>query len=643
MALIGFDSHLEKVLSAVALAVALAVSLALPLGYFATSYGSVAHHAEHEAKHSADALSQFVYLNPVYWRYQELRLKDRLARTHGWDTSLFHRVVDERGAELLQLGEPAARPVLQRGADIFDGTRVVGRVYVVESIRPIVLNTALVALGGIFLGLCVYAALRTLPMRALRRVLRQLHESHASLREQIDAKEQALSHAKEMTAAFCHLAMHDALTDLPNRSAFKKGLDQLVAEAGARRLAVLIMGIDRFKEINDALGYAIGDQLLRDVAQKLAAVLGAETGVARLGGDEFAAVLQDVDELGVRTCARLIREALGANVVTQAGPLSVDISIGVAFYPEHGASGPMLLQHADVAMCLAKRQQIKVAFYDPEQDHHSIDRLKLLAELPHAISRGALHLNYQPQVDLLTGRVTGAEALLRWKHSELGPVSPAVFIPLAEHTGHIREITHWLVDTALRQLAAWHQAGQHIGLALNLSAQNLHDKELVAHIRECMTRHAVAPHSLTLEITESVMMADFGGSVSNLLELDALGVRLSIDDFGTGYSSLAYLKKLPVRELKIDRSFVKDLATDAEDQLIVDAILDLAAKLELEVVAEGVEDAKAAEYLTARGCKTAQGFYFYKPIASTDFTAVLERGAQARQEENNGKMRVHFA
>lgn len=623
----GLDLRLEWVLSSVALVVAMTVALVLPAGYFATTYHHLSLNAQHEAERSADALSQFAYLNPTSWQFQDLRLKDRLVQAHGWNSDIYQRLVDLRGTELFQLGEAPRGPVLERGADVADGLTVVGRVYVVKSLMPLIVATAWAALIGAVLGMCVYIALRTLPMRALRRVLEQLHASHESLREQVDAKERALAHAEEMSNAFCHLAMHDTLTGLPNRSAFQDRLNQMVAGAGARPLAVLIMGIDRFKEINDALGHEVGDQLLRDVARKLIAVLGEDSGVARLGGDEFSAVLQDVDQARVRDYTARVREALMVDVVTEAGPLSVEISIGVALYPEHGRSGPTLLQRADVAMCIAKRHQTKVAIYDPQHDHHSIDRLKLLAELPHAIARGALHLNYQPKLELATGRIAGAEALLRWRHSELGPVSPAIFIPLAEHTGYIREITYWLVDTVLAQLAAWHRAGWRIGIAVNLSAQNLHDGELVAHIRDCLTRYVVQPQWLTLEITESVMMADLGSSINNLLELDALGVRLSIDDFGTGYSSLAYLKKLPVRELKIDRSFIKDLATDAEDQLIVDAILDLASKLELDVVAEGVEDETAAEFLARRECPAAQGFFYYKPMPAQEFTQALAASA----------------
>jgi diguanylate cyclase (GGDEF)-like protein len=414
-----------------------------------------------------------------------------------------------------------------------------------------------------------------------------------------------------------HQALHDALTDLPNRSLFQDRLHHAVAAAERtdEPFAVALMDLDRFKEINDTLGHHHGDLLLREVANRLRGTLRAVDTVARLGGDEFAFLLHGVaNEAAAKEVAEKLHASLEQPFDVLGTPLEIEASLGVALYPSDADDPATLLQRADVAMYAAKRAHLGCAFYDATLDGHSRDRLTLTSELRRAIERDELVVHYQPKHDLTTGGVTGMEALVRWEHPTRGLLLPGDFIPLAEHSDLIRPLTRTVLDLALRDCRRWNDAGHGIGVAVNLSVRNLQHDDLVSTVESALARHSVDPGQLTLELTETTIAADPDRARRVVLELRDLGVRLAIDDFGTGYSSLSLLRDLSVHELKIDRSFVADLAGGNDASAIVGFSCDLGHRLGLTVVAEGVEtDAVEAE-LRLLGCDVAQGYLFSPPL-----------------------------
>jgi diguanylate cyclase (GGDEF)-like protein len=411
-------------------------------------------------------------------------------------------------------------------------------------------------------------------------------------------------------------SLHDSLTGLANRTNFQAELDQYdgtTPESGVR--AVMLMDLDRFKEVNDTLGHESGDRLLCEISRRLSDLVGDRGTIARLGGDEFAVLLPEVQDAGeAAAAAEELLLALEQPFAVGELNLEVGASIGLALSPEHGTDAATLLQRADVAMYAAKDARSGIELYNPERDEYSPRRLMLAAELRHAIERGQLTVHYQPKADLSTGQVTGVEALLRWHHPDYGFVPPDEFIPLAEHTGSIRPLTRWVLAAAISQAGAWRRKGVDLGVAVNLSVRALLDLGLADEVELLLARAGLDPQALTLEITESTIMADPVRSLGVLHDLSDLGTTLSIDDFGTGYSSLSYLKRMPVGEVKVDRSFVMNMASDPDDLVIVRSTIELARNLGLQVVAEGVEDKVTWEQLGRLGCDEAQGYYLGRPM-----------------------------
>ena len=422
------------------------------------------------------------------------------------------------------------------------------------------------------------------------------------------------------------LALHDALTGLPNRVLFRTRTQTAIAGArrGGTRVAVMLLDLDRFKEINDTLGHHYGDEVLRQVGERLSDLLGEQDTVARLGGDEFAILLHAVETpaAGVAVAAA-VRRAIAEHFDVAGVRLELGASVGIASFPEHGQDVDVLMQRADVAMYQAKEGRTGVERYVPELDGNSVQRLALAGDLRTALEREEFVLHYQPKVDLRTNAVSGAEVLLRWAHPVHGWLAPDEFIPLAEHTGLIVPLTNYVLDHALRQMGAWRARGLDIGVAVNLSARTLIERELPDHIEAMCHRWAVPTNRLVLEITESMVVADPARALPILARLHELGVEISVDDFGTGFSSMDYLKRLPVREVKIDRSFVTTMATDARDAAIVRCTIDLARSLGLRVVAEGVESPDVRARLTTMGCDHAQGYSFSRALPQADFAAWL--------------------
>jgi diguanylate cyclase (GGDEF)-like protein len=421
-----------------------------------------------------------------------------------------------------------------------------------------------------------------------------------------------------------HEALHDPLTGLPNRAYFRVNAEQAVRarEREDGRLALMVMDLDRFKEINDGLGHRIGDVLLREIGPRLGCVLDEACTVARLGGDEFAVLVPRVHGPGEAVkIAENLTAALESGFGVEGLELEVGASIGIACWPEHGEDVDTLMRHADAAMYQAKQSRSGHAIYRSLHGSASRDPLEMGAELRRAIQSGQLEVHYQPQVQLNTGVVLGVEALARWEHPLRGQVSPGDFIPLAEATGLIRTLTMSVLDSALAQWRLWRSAGIDVELAVNLSAGDLLDGSLPAGVQKLLERWSVPAERLTLEVTESTVIADSRGAGEVLARLSALGVRLSIDDFGTGYSSMSYLRTLPVNEVKIDRSFVTTLDTDDRDRLIVSSVVDLAHRLGLRAVAEGAESVRTLDELELLGCDLVQGFQLARPMPGADIEA----------------------
>jgi diguanylate cyclase (GGDEF)-like protein/PAS domain S-box-containing protein len=422
-----------------------------------------------------------------------------------------------------------------------------------------------------------------------------------------------ITERKAQQAELERLALHDALTALPNRTLLNDRIDMAInaAKRAGMAMAVLLLDLDRFKDVNDTLGHHVGDLLLTEVGPRLQRPLREIDTVARLGGDEFAVLLPGPTDLATacKVAERLV-DALKHPFRIEGLILEVGVSIGVALHPEHGDTARELLQHADVAMYTAKRGQTGFVVYSADADTNSIRQLTLTGQLRRAIENGEMMLEFQPKIDVRTAEVAGVEALTRWQHPDLGAIPPGEFIHSAEQTGLIKPLTLWVIEAALSELRRWMRHGQEIGVAVNLSVKSLQDPELPEVVRGLLQAWDQRPERLTLEITESALMADPATALEVLERIASIGCKLSLDDFGTGYSSLAYLQQLPIDELKIDRSFVVAMMRDDNAAVIVRSVVRLAKGLGLSVVAEGVESEDAFRSLRALGCDQVQGYWF---------------------------------
>jgi diguanylate cyclase (GGDEF)-like protein len=438
------------------------------------------------------------------------------------------------------------------------------------------------------------------------------------------------------TALYQHQAMHDGLTGLPTRTAFVESLaDELrAAQRSDSPLAVMVLDLDAFKRINDTFGHHRGDAVLRLVAPRLAEAVGIHGIVGRLGGDEFAVCLPGASADVARLAAGAIERALAAPSSIEGLPLKIGASIGIACYPEHGDDESTLVQRADAALYVAKAQHSGVEIWVPGYEVSHPDMLGIALEMSGALDRGEIVVHYQPKISLADGAVTGVEALVRWQHPERGMIPPGVFVPHAERTGLMQRLTRHVLQAALRDRDAWLAEGLALDVAVNISVSLL-DRDLPGELRSLLAQHSCEPEAVTLEITEDTVMADPELATEVLGMLAELGVRLSIDDFGTGYSSLAYLKNLPVCEIKIDRAFVGQLTQQADDAMIVRSTIDLGHNLGLEVVAEGIEDEATWNALRSLGCEYGQGFYMSKPIPAEEIV-LFERESWSRMRALQG-------
>jgi diguanylate cyclase (GGDEF)-like protein/PAS domain S-box-containing protein len=437
-----------------------------------------------------------------------------------------------------------------------------------------------------------------------------------------------ISERKQDEERIHFLANHDALTSLPNRAMFNDVLNLAIQNARrySRNFAVLFIDLDRFKNINDTLGHEAGDRLLQEMGARLTQTVRASDVVARLGGDEFVVLVQEVSEpKQVEAVARKVLFTLVKPMVVQGQECRVTASIGICMFPAEAQDEHALMKNADIAMYRAKEDgKNTYKFYSEEMNIHSFERLALETSLRRGLERNEFVLHYQAKLDLHTGKINGVEALVRWQHPDLGMVPPAQFIPLAEETGLIVPIGKWVLNTACAQNVAWLREGlPPLHMAVNLSARQFADEDLVKDIAAALETTGLQPELLELELTESMVIQNAERAGRVLAEIKKMGVRLAIDDFGVGYSSLTHLKRFPIDTLKVDRSFIRDLPQNAEDRALTEAIIAMGKSLKLTVVAEGVETKEQQTFLRDRDCDEMQGFFFSKPIPSDEFAGLL--------------------
>jgi diguanylate cyclase (GGDEF)-like protein len=440
--------------------------------------------------------------------------------------------------------------------------------------------------------------------------------------------EKRLQQQKEMMT---HLAHHDTLTKLPNRTLFYDRLAQAIykAKRDDGEFALLFIDLDHFKEINDAMGHDVGDEVLKEVSQRFASTIRQEDTLARLGGDEFTILMEKLDYgTNASVLAQKILETLKKPIIIESNQFYLSCSIGISLFPSDGKNMQDLLKYADAAMYRAKEEgRSNFQFYSAEMTTLAFERVVMETSIRQGLENGEFELYYQPQVNAKENRLIGMEALVRWNHPEMGLVLPSKFIPLAEITGLIVRLDRYLMKSAISQLVEWYDKGYSPGvLALNLSIEQLRQSDFIDFIQELLASTACKAEWLEFEVTESQIMSDVQEAVKVLTELSKLGATIAIDDFGTGYSSLSYLKKLPINKLKIDKSFVEDLPEDEDDVAITQAVIALAKSLKLDLIAEGVENRAQRDFIVENGCENIQGYYYAKPLKKEDFELFLQEG-----------------
>lgn len=480
--------------------------------------------------------------------------------------------------------------------------------------------------GAVFIARSIAKPIRTLDVAARRIQAGHYNEKvTVTQRDEIgrlsETFNQMMEGIAEREARIAHQARHDSLSGLPNRVSFEGHVADLIiaCQGGQGRFSVFLIQLGRFSEINSTLGHDTGEQLIRKVGKSLTQIVPDPNAVARHANNMFAMVLDHGDDVRVaQTVQRIL--ALFDDAISIAG-FNIDVTptIGEARYPEHGTTARTLMQHADTAIFEAKRLGRLYFAYDSELDPHKPERLSMMGELRAGLDEGQFQLYFQPKIDLSSDTVKTAEALIRWVHPKRGFMAPDSFIPLAEQTGNIQKVTAWVLDAAVKQLRRWSDAGLDVKVAVNLSAKDLSNRNLPTEIGDLVARHGVPCRSLILEITESAVMEDAAHAHEVMKALNDMGLTLSIDDYGIGYSSMAYLRSLPVQEIKIDKSFVLKLASSRGDEIVVRSTIDLGHNLGLKVTAEGVEDEASIEILRAYGCETAQGYFVSKPLPADEF------------------------
>jgi len=620
--------RLERIANITSIAVAALFALTIPIGYFLVSYTHTTLLLEEQAEVAAHAVSEMVYEQPKFWVYQENRITDMVLISNRGRTDRHFSVLNQNNEVVVNIGKPITFPKLTVESTITDNGQKTGTIQVSESLAPLYSTTLFVSFAGLLISWLIHYLLKVLPFARLRKVLHSLAMSQQQLRSEIKEKEIALQDITSMSEAMRHQAMHDALTGLPNRAYFNEFAEKQFNHISKNdQLAILILDLNRFKIINDSLGHQAGDELLKKVSVRLQSALYKNAFLARLGGDEFAMLLhvENSDE-AILQC-KAISENLHQHIMLEEYYIAVHGSIGIACYPQHGNTISDLMRCADMAMYQAKASGDLYCTYSKSFDKNSPDMLSLTADLRQALDNRELFLVYQPKVELISGRLIGVEALLRWDHKEHGFISPEMFIQLAEASGMINDLSKMVMQMSLLQVSMWRQADLNINMAINISARNLQDESLVPYVKSLLDQHQVNPEQLTLEITESNIMIDPEKAQRQIASLSQCGIKIAVDDYGTGYSSLAYLTRLEIDELKIDKSFVLNMLHSNDDRVIVHSTVEMARKLGITVVAEGIENLESANLLQEFGCKFGQGYHYCKPVKAIQLMDFLKLDA----------------
>ncbi|WP_162530884.1 putative bifunctional diguanylate cyclase/phosphodiesterase [Rhodovastum atsumiense] len=597
------DRSVTLTVTILAALAATAFALAPPVSSYFANLSRLQGALETSARLHAAEVTILARQTPSFWEFDGLRVSAATPEGQSLTPPERRRVFDPSGRLVLESVPPEdlAWPVLSQRAPVMDGESRLGEAEASRSFRAPLITTALIGLGSALAGALLFIVLRVIPLRLLH---------------------QALERAS-------YLSAHDVLTGLPNRSLFSDRLEQALAMARREggHIAVLCLDLDRFKEVNDTLGHAAGDQLLRTVAARLRACLRESDTLARLGGDEFAVIQpRPVRSEDAQTVASRLVKALEEPIILNGQQASVGVSIGIAFGNGDSDAGQML-KDADVALYQAKDAgRGGFCFFAPEMNARLFERRAMELDLRAALGNGSLFLNYQPQVDVRTGQVIGAEALLRWNRPEHGLVPPDRFIGLAEEIGLIGQIGAWVLQEACRVAATWPDP---IGIAVNVSPVQFRLPGFHETVRTALEASGLAPSRLEVEITEGVLLKDTDDTLAELSRIRELGVHIAMDDFGTGYSSLGYLQKFRFDKIKIDRSFVKRLDEDPNAIAIVRAVVGLSEALGVTTNAEGVETVAQADLLRSEGCAEVQGYLYGRPMSPEAFTQLLQAGRSA--------------
>ncbi len=610
------DPRVLQVTTMVAAIVAVLIAVMAPVSHFYFGYQYEKGSVIAEAESGSRAVTQIIGRNPTMWQFETLRI-DEILHGHGHSHVERWRVLDTEGTRVTEVGEASVPwPVLGLSFPVFDAGIEAGRLEVARSLRAPLWRSFGVFLFSSLLGGLIFLTLRTLPLNVLRKAI-----DRAS-----------------------YLASHDPLTHLPNRSLFNDWLTNAIANASrhGEPLAALCLDLDHFKDVNDILGHAAGDELLRQVTERIRGVLHSKDFLARLGGDELAIVQTSGDQPGSAThlANRIILE-LTKPFDLDGNETLTGVSIGITIFDgDETIDASRLLQQADLALYRAKSEcRGSIQFYAEEMNQQLLVRKQLEVDLRRAISSGELELNFQPQIDLTTNRIVGVEALLRWNHPTQGRIPPDQFIGLAEETGLILPIGEWVLRKACAQAHDWPD----LKFAVNVSPVQFRQGDLVETIRDALETEGIEPSRLEIEITEGILLHNTDETIAILNQLKGMGVRIAMDDFGTGYSSLNYLRRFDFDKIKIDRSFISGLGHSTEADCIIQAVIDLGASLGMTSNAEGVETIEQARILKQQGCEEVQGYYFGKPMTSTDIKELLldeemlitaAKGSQKTQADN---------
>jgi len=608
--------------------IALAIAIIIPGEQLYIGHIFHSEDVKSRAHYIANDLSEFIFLNSDNWSFQEHRYSGIIEK---YIIPVKEQLIlrDERNDIIFKTTDKEVEaPSLKVKEVLYDANAVAGSIEINSTNKELLMDAITRGIFGIIIGFFVYLFLYIFPTRTLSAAFEQLELATHSLKSEIENKEIALQEASILGQKLHKQAMHDSLTGLPNRSLYQERLGQAIANAQRKnnKLSVVMMDLNRFKEINDSLGHYAGDILLKEIAARLKSSLRDTDTVARFGGDEFAFIFHTNSPDSTEKLCRKISKIIMEPIVLDSHNIQITTSgsFGIACYPEHSHKAEELLQKADVAMYVAKKSPFNIEIYDIEFDKNKLERLRLLNYMNQAIIYNEFYLVYQPKLEINNLKVVGVEALIRWNNPDEGIISPALFIPIAEETEIIHPLTHWIIDTALEEHQKWKKAGIDLQLSINISANNLRDHNLHNKIAQLIQKWDTNPADVIFEVTESAMIDNPEQAYTILQEISNQGVRLSIDDFGTGHASLVQLKAFPFDELKIDQSFIKDIIVDVNDASIVKSAISLAKSLDMTTVAEGIEDERIIDLLKDMGCDLAQGFYLCKPLRSDELIQWIE-------------------